>query len=516
MHISTMPELADTKVWRLRTLWLIIGLGCFRILLASAVPLDLIHDEAYYWDWSRQLDWGYYSKPPLVAWLIALSTWVGGTSVFFVRLPAVLLGTGGLVWMYLLAARLYGRRAGFWAVLISAVTPGNSVLSLLMTIDAPLLFCWGGALYGFWRLLERDAKRLPWLLLAVGAVGLGLLAKQTMFGFLALGAFFLASSREDRPRLWRPLFWIWVVGSLLFLTPVLWWNSQHGWITVQHTGGHFASESIGLFKRLAFSGEFVGSQFGVVSPVTCFLLWSVMAAALRAFFRLGRKERYLLCFSALPMAGVLVLSLTQRIEPNWPAAFYPSAVVLLAACGTGGVQLKVWPRIRPNDLLRAVVVGIVFVSAMYLFVFGMGLQGSKLDIAVRLRGWHRLGESVALRRAELPRLQKTFVLVTAGRAVASELAFYLPDQPRVFLWTPGPKIDSQYDLWGGPKGMRGWDALIVTAPHTQFPSALAAAFERIEDRGLVDVPIGADRRHTYRIWHGAGFRAWPSPKGASP
>ena len=228
------------------------------------------------------------------------------------------------------------------------------------------------------------------------------------------------------------------------------------------------------------------------------------------------KINILLCFSALPMAGVCVLSLTQRIEPNWPAAFYPAAVVLLAGCGTGGIELKVWPRIRPNDLMRAVVVGIVFVSAAYLFAFEIGLQGSKLDIAVRLRGWQRLGETVAQRWAELPRLQRTFVVVTAGRAVASELAFYLPDQPRVFLWTPGPKIDSQYDLWGGPKGMRGWDALIVTAPHTQFPSALAAAFERIEDRGLVDVPIGAGRRHTYRIWHGVGFRAWPSRKGVSP
>jgi len=96
------------------------------------------------------------------------------------------------------------------------------------------------------------------------------------------------------------------------------------------------------------------------------------------------------------------------------------------------------------------------------------------------------------------------------------LAFYLPDQPRVFLWTPGSKIDSQYDLWGGQKGKGGWDALIVTAAHTQFPSALAAAFARIEDRGLVDVPIGAGRRHNYRIWHGVGFRAWPSHKGASP
>ena len=38
--------------------------------LALACPLDLAPDEAHYWDWSRRLDWCYYSKGPLVAWLI--------------------------------------------------------------------------------------------------------------------------------------------------------------------------------------------------------------------------------------------------------------------------------------------------------------------------------------------------------------------------------------------------------------------------------------------------------------
>src|SRR5690349_13879219 len=36
-------------------------------------PLDLAPDEAHYWDWSRHIDWCYYSKGPLVAWLIRLS-----------------------------------------------------------------------------------------------------------------------------------------------------------------------------------------------------------------------------------------------------------------------------------------------------------------------------------------------------------------------------------------------------------------------------------------------------------
>ena len=76
-----------------------------------------------------------------------------------------------------------------------------------MTIDAPLLFCWGAALYTFWRLLERDSKLVLWLLGSVLSVGLGLLSKQTMFGFLVLGGIFVVTGRNDRrqPRLTLPL-----------------------------------------------------------------------------------------------------------------------------------------------------------------------------------------------------------------------------------------------------------------------------------------------------------------------
>ena len=84
------------EIWTRRTLWVLGGLLIFRLLYVATVPLDLVHDEAYYWDWSRQLDWGYYSKPPMVAWLIALSTWLAGPSTWAVRLPAVVLGTAVL------------------------------------------------------------------------------------------------------------------------------------------------------------------------------------------------------------------------------------------------------------------------------------------------------------------------------------------------------------------------------------------------------------------------------------
>lgn len=73
-----------------RTALLLVGIGLWRLLYAAIVPLDLAPDEAYYWNWSRELDCGYCSKPCLAAWLIALSRRTLGSAPFTVRLPDVL------------------------------------------------------------------------------------------------------------------------------------------------------------------------------------------------------------------------------------------------------------------------------------------------------------------------------------------------------------------------------------------------------------------------------------------
>lgn len=511
---SPPPE--DAQVWLRRSFWLVSLLLVVRVLFAAAVPLDLVPDEAYYWDWSRQLDWCYFSKPPMVAWLIALSTSLGGSTALAVRMPAVLLGTVGLLWMYLLGARMYGPRAGFWAMLLTAATPGNGLLALLMTIDAPFLFCWSGALYCSWRFLERGADQYRWLAGAIVLTGLGLLAKETMLGFLPLAGLFLLTGAGDRRELLRPAFWIWALGAALFWAPVIWWNSHHDWITFRHSSTHFEPQAEGWLRPLALCGEFLGGQLGVSSPVTCGLFAVVSAVALRYFWRLGRRERFLVCFSGLPMLGVVGLSLMRRVQPNWPAGFYPAGMILVVGWALGHVELAARLRIRPRALLHAVVVGTVMVVGMYLLAFGWGIRGKWFDVAARLRGWRSLGQAAGQRLAELPRPNRTLVVVTTERDTVSELAFYIPAQPRVYFWNSAGDVGSQYDVWGGPREAAGWDALIVTACEERPPPALAAAFADVQLDGNIRVPIGDQRSHAYRLWRGSGLRQWPASLPASP
>jgi len=505
----------DSWLWTRRAIWLLSGLALFRILYLALDPFDLVHDEAYYWDWSRQLDYGYFSKPPMIAWIIGLSTWLMGDTEFAVRLPATLLGTGSLAFIFLLARRMYDAKVGFWAMLLAAMTPGNVAMSLLMTIDSPFLFFWSAAMYCFWRLLERGEDRWKWIAATTIVIGLGLLTKQTMAGMLVFGGLFVLLSREDRHEAIRPTLYICAVGALLFLAPVFYWNYQHDWVTLHHTSEHFQGESVSIVRRVLISLEFVGGLFGVISPVTFFLFGCVTAFGLFAFRSVGRRERYLLCLSALPMVLVLGLSLKQRLELNWPAPFFSAGIILVAAWALGRYPLP-GMFLKPGEwrLRHAATVGALFLIATYampLMLPVLGLNGSKVDVLVRLRGWEELGNQVGTRLQDRDTPSQAMI-VTAGRAVASELAFYMPQHPKVYLWGDNRFPLSQYDVWGGPDETGSQDFLLVTHHGAEIPLPLRMAFESIEPLEDVEVEVGPKRKHAVTIYQGQGFRGWSVAK----
>src|SRR6266852_3208751 len=76
----TLLQITSCRPWRAAAVVLIVAAVCLRLMyLAYSCPLDLAPDEAHYWDWSRHLDWSYYSKVPVVAYLIRASCEVAGS-----------------------------------------------------------------------------------------------------------------------------------------------------------------------------------------------------------------------------------------------------------------------------------------------------------------------------------------------------------------------------------------------------------------------------------------------------
>ena len=117
------------------------ALTAYRLWVIQHLGIDLYVDEVQYWTWSQALDWGYFSKPPVIAALIAASTALLGNGLIAIKLPSLLLYPATTAVLYALGKRLYSARVGFWAGLGFMSMLLVAALGLFVSTDAPLLLC---------------------------------------------------------------------------------------------------------------------------------------------------------------------------------------------------------------------------------------------------------------------------------------------------------------------------------------------------------------------------------------
>ena len=117
-------------------------------------------------------------KPPLALWVQALSARVFGFHSLSILVPQALMGMATVALVYDLVRRRFGRRAGFVAGLVLALTPITVAISRHNNPDALLILCCTGALWALVRALEDGRTR--WLVLCGALVGLGFEAKMAV------------------------------------------------------------------------------------------------------------------------------------------------------------------------------------------------------------------------------------------------------------------------------------------------------------------------------------------------
>ena len=180
----------------------------WRVALLPLVSADLFVDDAQYWFWGQELAWGYYSKPPLIGWILRASTEIGSDAPFWIRLPMPLIHAATAVVVALVARRLYGgahRRARRLRLRRRSPASRSAACS-----SRPTRRCSSAsrsALLAQLHLAER--RSLGWALVLGAAVGVGLLAKYAMIYFplsaalaalvAAVGAHRLARRRRSPP-----------------------------------------------------------------------------------------------------------------------------------------------------------------------------------------------------------------------------------------------------------------------------------------------------------------------------
>jgi hypothetical protein len=458
---------------RLLAAALILGASAGRVAyLAHDCPLDLSSDEAHYWDWSRHLDWSYYSKGPLVAYLIragcaAAGPWAEaytGSLMPAVRLPAVVCGALLLTALYVLAVQVFRRETlGVTVVALGLTLPVMAAGSTLMTIDAPYTCCWGWALVLAHAAVFRGAR---WAWPAAGlAVGLGVLAKYTMVLFLPSAGLFLLAGREHRRLLLRPGFWVMSAVAGLCCLPILVWNLRNGWVTYYHVETLSGAGDHGI--KWAGPLHYVGGQAALLLGFW-FVVWLATMVARNPLREADPGARYLWWTSAPMFLTFLGFSLkTDGGELNWPVTAYLSGLVL--AADWLGRQLdspRAWyRRLLTAPTALACVLGAAATVLAYrsdlarpllLPLAGAPTQKNPCplrgyDPTCRLRGWRALAAAVDRLRDRLRAEGSEPVLAGSGWSLPGELGVYCAGHPQAYsLGLRMGDRHSQYDLWPNP------------------------------------------------------------------
>ena len=298
-----------------------------RILALAVNGTDLFTDEAQYWAWSRELAFGYYSKPPLIAWIIAGASEVCGNGEFCVRLPSPLIHALTSVLIFHIGRRLYSLEVGFWSALAFATLPGISLSSGIISTDVPLLFCWALALLAFIELTR--APLLVWAAVLGLALGLGLNAKYAMAYFVPSAAIFFLIAPGKAALLKRPHLWISLAVAVALIAPNIAWNVANSFATFTHT-----ADNTGWAGNLFHPGkaaEFLGAQFGVFGPILFGALLIIAWRARASFAAFSVEDRLLLAFSIPLVLVVTIQAFLSHAFANWAAPAYVAATVLVIA-----------------------------------------------------------------------------------------------------------------------------------------------------------------------------------------
>ncbi|MCR5877767.1 glycosyltransferase family 39 protein [Phenylobacterium sp. J367] len=349
-----LTGIGQDREWRAAIL-LVAGLTVARLVALFTTPLELYPDEAQYWLWSRTLDFGYYSKPPMIAWTIWATTAFGGDAEAWVRLGAPLFQAGAALLVFAIGRRLYDARVALAATALYALAPAIQLSAAVIATDAPLLFFLGLTILLYATLQTAEGRR-GHLAAGVGAsLGLAFLSKYAaVYGLIGIALHLVLS--EDARRAWSPNRILLALGAFAaVLAPNVIWNAQHGFATVQHTAANAAWGGRQLFNFPEL-GEFLLTQFGVFGPIPFAALIVGLVVAIRRR-TLAAEDLLLLCFVLPPLLIVIGQSFVSRANANWSGAAYLPGAVLVAA------WLVHW---RARRWLMAAIVLQATIAALFL------------------------------------------------------------------------------------------------------------------------------------------------------
>ncbi|SMC78378.1 ArnT family glycosyltransferase [Moheibacter sediminis] len=413
------------------------------ILQAFFTPIS--EDEAYYWLWSQNLDWGYFDHPPMVAWWISL-----GYSIFQnelgVRLVTVLLNSFSYFFLWeILKPKTRNQVKLFWTSVLSVLI--IHFFSFITTPDAPLLFFTLLYLYVLQKFISNQ-NLTNTLLLGFSMAGL---VYSKYHGILVI-IFTLIPLIKDFYQN-KKLYGAILFGIVLYLPHTI-WIITHDFSPLRY---HFMERSADDSFQWQRVLNYFGMYFMGAAPMLSYFIFN-------SIFRFKSKDLFrksILSLAVIPGIFFLFSLLKDNVQPQWLLISFIAMILLMYWNYSETQDTSI--EYQDVEFLNQNARG----KRQNNLLIGLGIAGIALVLALRILiavpsiSPFTKNEIFAENAGKLNPVNPVFEKYQE----ASVYNFFHPDQRAVVHRTLGNR-KSQFDLWNWEEEMNG-KTITFISPWTQ-------------------------------------------------
>ena len=356
--------------------WLILITVFIKIILSSF--LELGNDEVYYYTYAIQPDWNHFDHPPMVGWMIRLTSlnlhWVSTLSM---RIGSILSAAIATFVIFETGTLLKNERAGYIAALLYSLSVYTTIIAGLFVLpDSPQLLFYTLSIYLMVKMVVKPHlfKTKHWLLLGL-FIGLATMSKvHGLFLWAGFGAFILFHNGKT---LKDKNLYLAVLISIICIVPILYWNIQNDFITYRYHSKRVMHTGISLDSFLQqVLGEFLYQNPLVY--ITCLIPLLRFKKLKASFLNMGNNDflhyesLWLLLWLSLPLILTFwTLSLFNPTLPHWTGPGF-IALFLIAGVYWSSYSKKELPNLIAwaGGLIAVLVAG--FLLLVYVFPKQLG------------------------------------------------------------------------------------------------------------------------------------------------
>ncbi len=441
-----------------------------RIYLISITNNPLHFDEAQYWSWSQDPKWGYFSKPPLLAWIISVSNYLCGNTETCIRLPVPILYFVATIFVFF-STRIMTNNdiASSFSAIIFNLMPGITFSSFVTTTDVPLILFSSAFALLFLIIYKKENPSYFYFFLLGVVFFFGFLSKYAM-AYLLISTFILIIFfKEFRKKIINFRGLIFLLTFFLLIVPHVYWNFKNGFVTFNHTIQNANVGSLNFnFKEPFF---FILSQFIVFGLYPLYFILQNIPI----YKKLNNENKILLIFFFTPIIIISILSIFSRANANWAAVGFPFGVIFLAIILNSKNMIRKKYYLFFSQLL---------LSTFIVVVILLGKNNILLDPFSKQKHAKELASSITKELSNI----KNVAFMADDREDFALMLYYIRDfKGKRAKWNGDIKIDDHYELTTDSNNLSGYNILFLTrTTPTEEMIKRSTSYELVKELNFLD------------------------------